>query len=392
MHNDFEENSVDEYHVARDLLAFRAFQINGQPEMLSGVTYRQELAPGINIAQCPKAPEHEQHHAPQEGCSCGWYAYDENRHWQGGAGVTPHGKPFPNRATGIVRLSGKIIVCERGLKAEHMEILALAVHPLNEVFIRTQFPDVEVFHDEKEMLKQYPLERLPREKEDGMGERAGTSVATGPIRKTLTAGATTVTNLWRRATAQTTLHNVLRWVVRHTLMPVSLAILAYTILSALRVYFPPESMGGFGTLAPFGLMVLLSPLFNVGRSFIGICIYLALLTYGLLGSTSAVDALMGEDSPWAREAAVTLISLYSVPIVLLVGRIMRRFIARPPLTAYAGAPLGAAVRQVGAVRTGRTVHPHVLQSANYLPKKVKSNMPGDGNTTPGHTQEGGQNG
>lgn len=397
MLNDFTENSVDEYHVGRDLFAFRAFRIGGEPQTLTGLTFRQELAPEVNVAQCPfvdEDDEESEHFAPAMGCSCGWYAYDERRHWQKGTTTSRHGKPIPGWATGVVRLSGRIIVCERGLKAEYMEVVALAVHPMDEFFVRSEFPDVKVFSDERKMLKQYPLERLPREKEDEMGGSAGDLTVARPLRKALNAGTNLASNVWRKITAQPRLGDVLRALVKRSIMGAVFLAVVFAGLGALRTYFPPESLSGFGSLVPFGLLVLLSPLLNMWRSVGGPCLYLILLTYGLMGSRTAVDVLLGEGSPWAEQMGVAVIILYVVPVVALGGRIARRMSSQTPTAgAMATRPYGSQTVILGQAGVGKTYNPLAsARSANRLPKKVKSSPPRGGDTTPGTVEGGGQHG
>lgn len=62
------------------------------------------------MAQCGLV-DADGHVAPHEGCSCGWYAYDEVRHWGGSVGGHPR-TPVGLEVSAVVRLSGKIIVCE----------------------------------------------------------------------------------------------------------------------------------------------------------------------------------------------------------------------------------------------------------------------------------------
>ena len=167
MHNDFTESTHVE-PVVGEVLALRSFNIDTTTWTLGGLTFHQEIAPGVNLAQCAHTntsdAEHQAHIAPVPGCTCGWYAYDEVRHWNGPS--TPRW-PTGQEVFAVVRLSGKIIVCERGLKAEEMEVLAVAVDPAYTALIHSVLPDVKVFLDEESMLEQYPLQRLSRGEDEG---------------------------------------------------------------------------------------------------------------------------------------------------------------------------------------------------------------------------------
>lgn len=399
MRNDFDERMLAEPLVA-EMLAFRSFQIDPLSQTLGGLSYHQEIASGVNVAQCAHDRE-EGHVAPSEGCSCGWYAYDEIRRWNttvGGASTSPI-RPLPMMVTGIVRLSGTIIVCERGLKAENMEVVALTVHPTNEPLVRQKFPHAQVFLDEELMLAAYPLTRLERgdEGEEGVGGRKETfllGLNVTPVLNTLDKGLERVQDAWGNFRGTATLSKAFRWVLPRAIM-LALWVAALWLLRDLcRHLFPAGSVRGFGPFIPLGVLVLLSPLSNLWRSKGGLVIYLFLLTYGVVNTEEATTLLMAQSDLGATQAAVVLLALYGVP-TLLLGRHLAKMLdlARPSSPPSQAAPMVA----TGTPRTGMSMAMAVGSRGgfipnNRLPKKVKSTHKEGGDSAPDASEEGGQYG
>lgn len=409
MHNDFAERLTPDYMVG-GVLAFRTFQIDSATQALTGLTYRQEIAPEVNVAQCAVIGDDEEHRSPQEGCSCGWYAYDERRRWIGGGMPARPVHPSPLTATGIVRLSGKIIVCERGLKAEYMEVVALTVHSSDEVLIRQLFPDVEVFEEERLMLKAYPLIRLSRD--DGSEEGADSQNAfrvlglnVTPALSVLKRGADRIKDVWGSLTANIARQGVLGVLSRVMVLGFWVACLLF-LREVSREVFPLGSLNGFGPLVPFGLLVLLSPLLNIWRSKGGIIVYLFLLTHGIVGSEDALASLTEQVGADTYQAVIVVLALYLVPLTLLFILFMEasglfRLSSPPPSSSGVAMAIGArgapkgSMAMMGSGR-GKTASPTApLRGGapnNHLPKKVKSSIPEGGDSTPGTTGEGGHHG
>lgn len=327
MNTDFNELPPPEPVVA-DVLAFRSFRIDPVAGTLGGLTYHQEIGEGVNVACCANAAGHA---APQEGCTCGWYAYDEFRRWGTTAPPSKPVKLIPLHPTGIVRLSGKIIVCERGLKAENMEIIALAVHSKDQAFLRTAFPNVEFYTDEETMIASHPLTRLDR------GDAAPTSAATtgqpaatvggvrvphwltrnGPIAKH-------VTHTWGTLFNNVSYWEILRTVAMRTLLLTLIITGFHALGGAITNVYPGDSLGGFGALIPLGILVLLSPLLNLRRSLVGLALYIYLFNYGLVGSADAIEALIAAGTLTTVQVYTAAGLLYAVPLVLFLYTVVAR--------------------------------------------------------------------
>lgn len=380
MSNDFDEHSPAE-PVVGDVLALRSFRIDISTQTLGGLSYHQEIAPGINVAQCAHNLDDDTHPVPNNGCTCGWYAYDEIRHWGSNGGHPNHSRPAPTRASGIVRLSGRVIVCNRGLKAENMEIVALTVHPQDASMVQQLFPAVELFDDEEQMIKAYPLTRLERNDSSTttgqglMARIASWFTRNGPI-------ASFAVKHWQSMTAQATFPEIVRWAG----FKLILAMLGFAVLFAINdtaaTTYPKGSASGFGPLIPLGVLVLLSPVVNLWRSVIGLIAFLLLLHHGIVNSAPALETFMTDSGITNMQAAVAILALYGVPICLLFWRgvvLYSRFrdgMLPPPatvthgsaVTRRAGGATGRAV--VGAIPSARLTF---LQ--NRLPKKTKTVSP-----------------
>lgn len=369
MKSDFDEHSAADL-VVGDVLAFRAFRIDRATETLGGLSYHQEIAPGVNVAQCAYHLNDARHSVPHGGCTCGWYAYDEFRYWGSGGSQAGHHRPRPMRASGIVRLSGRVIICERGLKAENMEVIALTVHSDDESLVRQMFPNVELFDDEGKMITAYPLSRLDREEsEDGSHHNRGTKLTSwftrkGPI-------ATFAVNKWNALTAQATASEIIRWaVVRLFLLGLGFTVL-YSISDTANIVYPEGSVDGFGPLIPLGILILLSPIMNLWRSAFGLLTYLLVLNYGLVNSGETVEPLLRSAGITDTQLAVAVLTLYLVPGILLLMRVVslvsriREAAVPPPQLPTGAAIIGSGGLARAAPRMG------LAFQQNRLPKKIK---------------------
>lgn len=140
-----------------DIHAARTFRITDDYE-LCGLTFPQLLNPGINDSICP----HAHHLAPDPDCTCGFYTYDNDKWW------TPWNshEDFPEvNARAIVRVSGKTVLCKRGLRSEKMELVALAVKAPDLVKGKLADKyDVPIFNNSSTLINEYPVTSIPRPK------------------------------------------------------------------------------------------------------------------------------------------------------------------------------------------------------------------------------------
>lgn len=133
--------------MAGDVYAFRGFEASSSGELV-GMTYLQPILPGANRARCPRSENHE---APAADCTCGFYAFDtEPNTWR------------PGQIDAVVKLSGRVIVCERGVRAEVMEIVALSGGGR---FIADGM-GIPWFEASSEMLKHFPVTQIERPEEE----------------------------------------------------------------------------------------------------------------------------------------------------------------------------------------------------------------------------------
>mgnify|MGYP000992438220 CR=1 FL=1 len=139
--------------LVSDVLAVREF-IYADGE-LAGLTYKQPLLPGINEAQCPSG----RHSAPEPGHSCGFYAFDDPSK-RFGSFSELYGD---DEIAAVVRLSGRVIVCESGVRAERMELVAFSTASMD---MRNELEDkfsVPGFATREKMLDVFQVEKLERQ-------------------------------------------------------------------------------------------------------------------------------------------------------------------------------------------------------------------------------------
>lgn len=162
--------------VVGEVVALRQFTVHADG-VLRGLLYAQPTLDGINVARCyvrhPK-PGHDVT-APSPGCRCGFYAYDYPQTWLPGTGGRVRAGST-RIVTAAVELSGRVIVCKRGLKAQKMRVIALTgwtefnltddsafpvadsdEQPSLVSLLRAHYPDVEFFATQKDMLEAHPL-------------------------------------------------------------------------------------------------------------------------------------------------------------------------------------------------------------------------------------------
>lgn len=152
--------------VVGSVFALRAFDVN-PIGVLRGLHYAQCVPDGINVAVC--GTPRSDHNAPQEGCTCGFYAYDREDQ--------VYSNRYVGEVTAIVELSGKIIVCERGVRAAHMRIVAIApgrraVNPDDMMDrLRGNYPNAQFFDNVEAMKAAFPLSNLDRRQDDARDEQ-----------------------------------------------------------------------------------------------------------------------------------------------------------------------------------------------------------------------------
>lgn len=375
--SDFKEHITQDYLVG-SVFAFRSFRIDPITRTLGGVAYHQEIAPGVNIAQCARHTTDETHTAPQEGCTCGWYAYDEDRVWGNPLRKRPS-TPWGLHVSAIVRLSGKIIVCERGLKAEYMEVVAVATDPSNANIVAECLPDVEVFFKEAPMLEKYPLQKLSRGNE-------GREKEVGVIKRRVIAALSWIMNASANLWASPTFKSGLYYFLTRLVTLILWGIVIVGGLAMFRAVFPPDSLGGFGSLAPVGALILFSPLLHLGRSIWGVGTYFLLLLYGILGSERALIDLADRTPIEPIQVAFIVFITCVMPLTSIIAYIgTRRDALTPP-------PVGFQATGSSIPATAGAGTAIAFANRNRLPKKVKSSPSRDGSSTPDTTNKGGQHG
>lgn len=384
MPNDFDERTAEPF--VGEVLGLRAFRIDPSTGTLGGLTYHQEIASGVNVAQCAFHEGEAEHVAPHPGCSCGWYAYDEARHWPGAhSGALTF--------TAVVRLSGQIVVCERGLKAQYMEVIAATALPAVIPVIQKALPGVAMFADEESMLAAHPPQKVSRDDaEEGGGEQSAPAVHAVQHQVGVWAKLrAVVSHTWSNLTSNPAVRDPVTRLLWATLRLTLCAMFLCALMLASRGVFPPGSVGGFGALVPFGIFIALSPLLNLWRSPTGLLAYILLLSYGLGGSTGTLEAALGGSPVTPGQMVVIVLSLYGVPIFLLVQCLMKRFAStssqRGSVVARGAVVAGNSV-VLGAAGRGKTI----AVRPNYLPKKIKSDSGRNGNSSPDTPEEGGQHG
>lgn len=169
-------SAIDEReYLVGDVLAFKQFRIvceksgwlkkrYGEPRLVSAnPRLLQEYGTGVNHAQCPHRNAEEMRHPesplPDEECSCGFYALKDCRDW------------ITERFSGelvvdaVIRLSGKVIVGEKGYRAEKLEIVAMAPRFQDELTMsllqelqEREFQDVPLFSSSSVMAGEFMLE------------------------------------------------------------------------------------------------------------------------------------------------------------------------------------------------------------------------------------------
>lgn len=130
----------------KDIYAIRRFTYDCYGDIV-GLTYRQPILKGVNQAQCGVRKDHQ---VPEVDCSCGFYCFDSYENegsWM---------QNYQNFAA-VVKVSGRVLVCPEGLRAERIEIVAVhdRVNAANELGV-PNYTDFEI------MKSEFPLAELER--------------------------------------------------------------------------------------------------------------------------------------------------------------------------------------------------------------------------------------
>lgn len=160
---DFAKSRQAEARV-EDIYATRSFVLSEtwRGWALEGLSFKQPILPGVNSAQCAIHPKHD---APVVNCKCGFYCYDEEagKLWpQLYGGPASSGTRYS--IDGIVRVSGRLVVHNSGLRAQNLEVVAFvttsheAREKLNELF-----PSAPVFKSLEAAMLEYPVTKLNRD-------------------------------------------------------------------------------------------------------------------------------------------------------------------------------------------------------------------------------------
>jgi hypothetical protein len=89
------------------------------------------------------------HEAPHDGCRCGIYAYYR---------PDAVGPDLPGRVFGVVEATGRILLGDRGFRAEHARILALCGSDSAMDWAAQRYPGVASFPTPEALLEHYPPE------------------------------------------------------------------------------------------------------------------------------------------------------------------------------------------------------------------------------------------
>lgn len=231
--NDFAAVEDAEPLVA-DVLAVREFVYKSGE--LVGLTYMQPLLPGINEAQCPGG----KHSAPQADHSCGFYAYDDSAKRFAGLDVGWD----TNGIAAVVRLSGKLVICEGGMRAERMELIAVtSPNSALSTEVAAKF-SVPCFADREFMLAEFPVEKVQRpEQEPSKIEKIGEKVSP-------------VTSRLRKAKSFLDRHGVTHAITKALLYGMVVALFLYFLYFQTQLY-GSEGINALGPIASvFALIII----------------------------------------------------------------------------------------------------------------------------------------
>lgn len=358
---DFSEAKAEPY--VGSVRAMRSFRVRHQAAsgaaVLGGLHFEQPVVDGVNVSQCGAiVSDHDATDVPRSGCRCGWYAYDQRRWWNDrlaweeevGVWRLPRGS-----VSAIVNLSGEIILCERGLKAQYMEVVAIACSETEEMPLRKTFPRADFYLNEEEMLEAYPVQSLSRDPEGEPGWKTR-------MRKV------------GRTVQEFSFSDLLRRMMIVLLKAALLGLFALLLDFGFRLM--PE---GLTRALPLLGIVLLSPVIGQrgGLLMRSVIWWVALFHAFIPNQEQIVNAAqtLGINYEWVY---ILFTAMVLTPLILLVYEATTRF-SRKRLRPAAGGGLGAASTMVSAPQRGIALGaPHTLgwgASRRSLPVKLKEPSP-----------------
>lgn len=161
-HEDFgSENGELEVELAvRDVRTRRIFTLSSFGE-LTGLSHPQLLAEGVNVASCQATVPCNS--SPGVDCTCGFYGYDADR-WVDKR--SSNALPESSYVRAMVRLSGRLVVGQHGVRAAHMELLGYVLAPADRYLLPKlveRYPSAKNFSTMKELYEAFPPTELERE-------------------------------------------------------------------------------------------------------------------------------------------------------------------------------------------------------------------------------------
>lgn len=229
-----EFNSPAEESRIEDLLATRSFILEdfGDGPQLTGLSFRQPILEGVNEAHCPIA----KHDAPSEKCSCGFYVYDETD------GALWRNRP-DNSFEAVVRVSGRVVLHDRGLRAQCMEVLALASgDEETRAKLRVAKPNIPLFESLDEALSEFPITKLDRPDFKRSGLQITKEAVLLGFESLLMAVLLIGTLVGLRIALAPLLTE------EHTMLPSAVAITIYMVISYVRIKFRRASFWIFSVI------------------------------------------------------------------------------------------------------------------------------------------------
>lgn len=164
-HSDFKTFSKEP--IVGDILATRIFSLTSKG-ILKSHNHETLFSDGINQALCmnPMRSHESLASAPNDNCSCGFYVYDSKNIWWDDNKTNDDGEHL---IKAVVRVSGKVLLCERGLRAQKIEILAVSIPKsvcdCQIEKLKENYPNIRIFQNDKEMLNNYEIVTLDRKRE-----------------------------------------------------------------------------------------------------------------------------------------------------------------------------------------------------------------------------------
>lgn len=166
-HSDFSTCAPD---IAGTLRGLRVFAVDHSGNLRS-LHYPHVWKAGENRARClpvslvrtKRTETREIAHEGWVNCECGFYAYTDGTNTYQVDCRDPLCPVSTHRqATGIIEVSGRMVIGPRGFRAEKARIRALVIPTRSDfstlwVLTRRNYPDVPVFATEDEAVEAFPL-------------------------------------------------------------------------------------------------------------------------------------------------------------------------------------------------------------------------------------------